>query len=277
MFRSGGAPAPKQHASFNSRRQPVLQQIAAMSNFNGANGPMHAELKPEDYDASIQKKHVVSKNYKPTDIFFTEEQPEEEGFYEEEQKPPVLVNNVLGGQDTDDRYTTTVMMAQAGQIPAENKKCPRGVKSLSRGKGTFLWGDGPSNNYYELHNQKEKLSAEDEEGLEPPEPPLLTTLKKCLASRGANGILSLSKRFKIMDDDNSKTLDRKEFTKGMLDLGLRGLTPTDILELFKMFDIHGDGTIDYDEFLNLLRVCRCRCAFNGCCCHVYIVIECRAR
>ena len=46
---------------------------------------------------------------------------------------------------------------------------------------------------------------------------LAQVLKDKLASRGARGIIGLQKQFKIMDDDNSKSLNMAEFNKAMTD------------------------------------------------------------
>lgn len=74
----------------------------------------------------------------------------------------------------------------------------------------------------------------------------------CLA-RGANGIQGLSRTFKIMDDDESRSLDSREFAKGIHDYGLTELEKDTIDELFQVFDKDGSGTIDFDEFLVKLR------------------------
>nr|KAI8749741.1 calcyphosin-like protein isoform X2 [Biomphalaria glabrata] len=74
----------------------------------------------------------------------------------------------------------------------------------------------------------------------------------CLA-RGASGIKGLARTFKIMDDDENRSLDKKEFAKGLHDYGLVEFSNAQIDELFKIFDKDGSGTIDFDEFLIRLR------------------------
>lgn len=56
-----------------------------------------------------------------------------------------------------------------------------------------------------------------------------------------------------MDDDNSRTLDFKEFMKGLSDYAVM-MDKEEAQELFRMFDRDGSGTIDFDEFLITLRV-----------------------
>jgi len=89
----------------------------------------------------------------------------------------------------------------------------------------------------------------------------ISTLEKlrlqCLA-RGANGIQGLGRSFRIIDDDNSRSLDVKEFTKGCHDYGVN-LSKTEIEELFNVIDKDHSGTIDFDEFLISLRPPMPRC------------------
>uniref|UniRef100_A0A672LLK5 Calcyphosine-like b n=1 Tax=Sinocyclocheilus grahami TaxID=75366 RepID=A0A672LLK5_SINGR len=48
---------------------------------------------------------------------------------------------------------------------------------------------------------------------------------QCLA-RGSTGIKGLGRTFRIMDDDNSRTMDMKEFLKGLSDYGVLQTGPT---------------------------------------------------
>jgi Ca2+-binding EF-hand superfamily protein len=55
-----------------------------------------------------------------------------------------------------------------------------------------------------------------------------------------------------MDDNNSKTLDKQEFTKAMKDFRVE-LQPFEIDLLFKEFDADRSGEVDYDEFVRGVR------------------------
>lgn len=81
---------------------------------------------------------------------------------------------------------------------------------------------------------------------------LAESLKNKLASRGSRGIIGLARQFKIMDDDNSKTLNKAEFNKAMSDFGL-GFTNAQMSTLFDYFDVDSNGTISYDEFIRAVR------------------------
>ncbi|XP_067232795.1 calcyphosine-like b isoform X3 [Chanodichthys erythropterus] len=74
---------------------------------------------------------------------------------------------------------------------------------------------------------------------------------QCL-SRGSAGIKGLGRTFRIMDDDNSRTLDMKEFLKGLSDYGVL-IEKEEAINLFQIFDRDGSGLIDFDEFLITLR------------------------
>lgn len=90
--------------------------------------------------------------------------------------------------------------------------------------------------------EKQKLTATD---------PIELLRAHCL-TRGASGIKGLGRTFRIMDDDGSRSLDTKEFAKGLRDYGVY-LEPEQVREVFTRFDRDNSGTIDFDEFLKALR------------------------
>ena len=62
-----------------------------------------------------------------------------------------------------------------------------------------------------------------------------------------------SRTFRIIDDDNSKCLDAKEFAKACDDFGVT-MSADEKRQLFEIFDKDHGGTIDFEEFLEKLRV-----------------------
>lgn len=56
-----------------------------------------------------------------------------------------------------------------------------------------------------------------------------------------------------MDDNENRSLDFKEFLKGLNDYGLM-MEKDEAAALFQLFDHDGSGSIDFDEFLVTLRV-----------------------
>lgn len=65
--------------------------------------------------------------------------------------------------------------------------------------------------------------------------PILDSLRSQLLSRGAAGIAGLSRKFRIMDDDGSGSLDLEEFRKGMKECEVIDLTERAIKHLFGYF------------------------------------------
>lgn len=81
---------------------------------------------------------------------------------------------------------------------------------------------------------------------------LAEVLKQKLVSRGSRGFIGLQRQFKIMDDNNSRSLDKYEFTKAMTDYML-GFTEGEIQKLFGYFDVDRSGDIQFDEFIRAIR------------------------
>lgn len=80
----------------------------------------------------------------------------------------------------------------------------------------------------------------------------LENLRTKLASRGARGIIGLGKQFRIMDDDNSRSVDLYEFTKAIKDYRV-DIAEGDIQLIYTAIDRDGSGSVDYDEFLRAVR------------------------
>eukprot|EP00981_Chlorochromonas_danica_P003278 scaffold634_cov185-Ochromonas_danica.AAC.15 len=77
---------------------------------------------------------------------------------------------------------------------------------------------------------------------------LLDIFRESLRARGASGIFGLSRKFKIIDDNNNGQLDLKEFTKAIGEHAL-GWSAAQIKAVFDFFDKDKSGSISFDEFL----------------------------
>ena len=80
---------------------------------------------------------------------------------------------------------------------------------------------------------------------------LVERFRNKLKARGGRGMIGLRRQFKIMDDNNSGTLDMYEFKKGIRDFQV-DIPEADIENLFKAFDLNGNGDIDFDEFIRVV-------------------------
>lgn len=74
-----------------------------------------------------------------------------------------------------------------------------------------------------------------------------------IAERGGlNGIRSLGRIMRIMDDNGNGKLNRDELKYGLRDFGV-DLSDKDLDTVIRTFDRNGDGHVDYDELLIGLR------------------------
>ncbi|XP_043909759.1 calcyphosin-like protein [Protopterus annectens] len=99
------------------------------------------------------------------------------------------------------------------------------------------------------HEQEAVLKVKQQ--LEQCKDPIEKLRLRCLA-RGASGIKGLSRTFRIMDDDNNKSLNFHEFFKGLHDYGI-SVDKEEAQLVFHQLDKDGSGAIDFEEFLQALR------------------------
>ena len=136
-----------------------------------------------------------------------------------------------------DPYATTVKPWEIGKQPLP----PKGKEAHPQ-PSTTLW-DAPISDPL----------APAAVAMESSGDPVLDNLRMQLKKKGASGILGLSRKFKIMDDDNSGTLNLDEFTKAMRECEAADLSKQAINHLFRYFDKDDSGSITYDEFLVGIR------------------------
>jgi Ca2+-binding EF-hand superfamily protein len=77
---------------------------------------------------------------------------------------------------------------------------------------------------------------------------LINRVADKLKARGARGIIGLGRSFRVIDDNNTGTLDKNEFAKAMRDYRITD-DNEEIEAIFLTFDADKTDTISYDEFL----------------------------
>jgi Ca2+-binding EF-hand superfamily protein len=81
---------------------------------------------------------------------------------------------------------------------------------------------------------------------------ILNIMREKLNERGVQGICSIARNFRIIDENNSQTIDFSEF-KQVCDMFNFGLDETQLKKIFTNFDTENTGEIDYDEFIRTIR------------------------
>ena len=80
----------------------------------------------------------------------------------------------------------------------------------------------------------------------------LEKLRQELISRGSSGIIGIQRKFRIIDDDNSKSLNLVEFKKALKESNVN-LSDSEVSQLFNYFDTNKNGLIEFDEFIVAVR------------------------
>ena len=81
---------------------------------------------------------------------------------------------------------------------------------------------------------------------------LISKLKSSLKSYGGSGFTAVQRKFRIVDDDNSKTISLSEFKKTMKEMNIN-LSDSELRMLFDHFDAAHSGSIDFEEFIQGVR------------------------
>jgi Ca2+-binding EF-hand superfamily protein len=81
---------------------------------------------------------------------------------------------------------------------------------------------------------------------------LLNYIRRTLAGRAGNGLISLRRIFNIIDKDRSGTISIAEFSSIMREFKIE-LSCQQINNIFKIFDLNRDGSLSYEEFMTGIR------------------------
>ncbi|XP_076068560.1 crustacean calcium-binding protein 23-like [Oratosquilla oratoria] len=77
-------------------------------------------------------------------------------------------------------------------------------------------------------------------------------LRSLCMTRGYNGILSLGRFFRRLDEDNSGTLNLEELQDAVIEFGIE-MDKEEVEGIMKEFQQDDDATVNYEEFLASLR------------------------
>jgi Ca2+-binding EF-hand superfamily protein len=173
-------------------------------------------------------------------------------------------NNVSANIDNDKYFELMMVNSfKLWQYDAKYKEYApantgKGWSNTQKSSGGAPFGTSEGTNDWSTSNRpstakpKEEAKTVIKQGGAYTDENLMDLFRNKILSRGARGIIGLARLFKIIDDDNSKSLDLSEFTKACNDFRL-DYSKEDIKRLFNMFDNNKNGDIDYDEFLRSVR------------------------
>ena len=106
----------------------------------------------------------------------------------------------------------------------------------------------PAPDYQEIQNNLNKKEFLNQTPVEK----VLNQIREKLSSRGIKEVCSIARYFRVVDENNTQTIDFKEFKKCCEQFQLN-LTDNEIQIAFVSFDRDNTGEIDYDEFLRTIR------------------------
>ncbi len=157
--------------------------------------------------------------------------------------------DILSGIPSENPWKTTAQSFNDIK-PKKHGKIPENKMSLTSPiTGELLGNFGDWREVAELERQKERNSSQEYQTVDDSaEMSLLDRFRAKLVSNGARGIIGLGRKFKIMDDDRSNTINMEEFIKAVKECKLEGVSVTDIRKLFALF-----GKIIYHHILLYLQ------------------------
>ena len=108
--------------------------------------------------------------------------------------------------------------------------------------------DNEQPNYKEIQGSSTKKDYLNDNSVEG----ILNIIREKLSQRGVQGICSIARNFRIVDENNTQTIDFNEFKKACRTFNF-GLDDNQMRIAFVAFDRDNTGEIDYDEFIRSIR------------------------
>ena len=205
---------------YNARKHPLVLQ-----------GKKTEDQILQEFLETFEQAHAMRENGAPNHVVTKEE-------FEE------YYTNISSSID-DDRYFT-LMMDNAWKLTEESR--------IGMDRAAWRQDGKPkaSQDNDIFGRSAARLQKESTLAASAKEQDIINFIRQKIAARGARGIMGIARKFKIADDNNSKTLDCNEFKKAMHDFRI-GMTPAQVEFAFGVFDRDGSGEISYDEFLRSIR------------------------
>jgi EF-hand domain pair len=212
---------------------------------NSSNPPnrfRHANSKVRESQLSDILSHQCARDTEPD--YVNQESVDQAAFERAER-----ASSIIGGQSAgSDAYRTTAQAYMSGEVTQKKKISSKKMHYQNNGNVMSHVSSAETSNQHICCN-----SNSTDIDVSSMEDPLIDKVRSTLAKRGATGVLGMARLFRIMDDDDSKSLSMTEFKKAVRDSSLV-LQDKELTYLFNLFDTDASGSISYDEFLYILRV-----------------------
>lgn len=209
---------------------------------NPPNRPRHVNSKVRESQLSDILSHECARDTVPD--YVNQESVDQAAFERAER-----ASSIIGGQSAgSDAYRTT---AQDYMLGETNQKKKISSKKMHYQNNVNVMTNVSSAGTNNQHNGYDSNPIEID--VSSIEDPLIEKVRATLAKRGATGVLGMARLFRIMDDDDSKSLSMTEFKKAIRS-SLLVLEDKELVYLFQLFDTDGSGFISYDEFIHIFRV-----------------------
>lgn len=131
---------------------------------------------------------------------------------------------------------------------SKKKKIQESEKTLSKVEEPKTTKVSKKQNYKEIQEVSTKKAHLNENSVES----ILNIIREKLSQRGVQGICSIARNFRIVDENNTQTIDFNEFKKACRAFNF-GLDDNQLRIAFVSFDRDNIGEIDYDEFIRSIR------------------------
>jgi Ca2+-binding EF-hand superfamily protein len=172
---------------------------------------------------------------------------------EDEKKKAALVD------DPNNKSARNANLSLGAVFKNKNKKLDAASRPVASGKsGVSAFGEVKGASVMDALNgtgmssskgdKKRTTAGEADHGVTM----VLKALKRQIKKRGGNGMIGLSRKFKIMDDSGDGELQFSEFKKAMKEMEF-DMNDKDLTQIFRHFDADGGGTVSYEEFIQGIR------------------------
>jgi EF-hand domain pair len=252
--------AEGKHSSFYNRQVPTFQLMGQSTPFNSYIGKLssrssvsntrNVEDDPRYSSDDGNASYLSNSSNPPNRLRHANSKVNQESVDQAAFERAERASSIIGGQSAGcDAYRTTAQAYMSGEVTQKKKISSKKMHYQNNvNVMSHVSSAGTNNQHISCDSNSTDIDVSIMED------PVIEKVRSTLAKRGATGVLGMARLFRIMDDDDSKSLSMTEFKKAVRDSSVV-LQDKELTYLFNLFDTDASGSISYDEFLYILRVC----------------------